>query len=80
MRALLRYGGFMIKSIDQLKLKLLDLSETERLDRHALVEVSLAEKTDKITMLEKALKQSQLECAGLRSQLENIVKEHMRAE
>ena len=76
-------GQNMIKDIDQLKLKLLDMSETERLDRHALVEVSLAEKTDKIAMLEKALKQSQLECAGIRSQLENITKEHpidMRAE
>jgi len=69
----------MIKDIDQLKLKLLDMSETERLDRHADLEVAFASERDKTKMLEKALKQSQLENAGLRSQLDKIVQEH-RAE
>ena len=73
----------MIKSIDQLKLRLLEYSDTERLERHALIEVAFAEQSDKNKMLTEALKQSQLECAGIRSQLEGIVKTHpidMRAE
>ena len=70
----------MIKDIDQLKLKLLDMSDTERLDRHADVEVAFESERDKTKMLEKALKQSQLENAGLRSQLDKIVKEYARSE
>ena len=70
----------MIKSIDQLKLKLLDYSDTERLDRHAEVEIAFTAERDKTEMLTKALKQSQLENAGLRSQLQKIVEEHSRAE
>ena len=68
----------MIKSIDQLKVTLLSLTDTERLDRHANVEIAFAERQDKIEMLEKALKQSQLECAGLRSQMKEIEKSHKR--
>ena len=73
----------MIKSKNKLKHKLLDMSDTQRLERHADLEVAFASERDKTEMLTKALKQSQLECAGLRSQLEKIVKEHpidMRAE
>ena len=70
----------MIKSIEQLKLKLLEQSETERLDRHAYVKVAFAEQTDKNKMLTKALKQSQLATAELRSQLKNIMDAHMPLE
>jgi len=66
----------MIKSIDQLKLKLLEQSETERLERHAHLEVAYAEKTDQVEMLTKSLKQSQLQVAELRSQLKLIVDAH----
>jgi len=68
----------MIKSIDQLKVTLLNLSDTERLERHAQVEIAFAERQDKINMLEKALKQSQLECAGVRSQMKELEKSHKR--
>ena len=63
--------------MDELKLRLLNQSETERLERHALVEVALAEKADQIKMLTESLKQSQKECAELRSQLKNIVDAHI---
>ena len=66
----------IIKSIDQLKLKLLDYSDTERLERHVEIEIAFAQEKDATQMLTQALKQSQLECAGLRSQLQRIVVEH----
>lgn len=56
------------------------MTDTERLDRHAHVEISFAEQTDKNKMLTKALKQSQLSEAELRSQLKNIMDAHMPLE
>ena len=70
----------MIKDIDELQLKLLDLSDVDRLERHAHVEMAFSELTDKNNMLEKALKQSQLENAGIRNQLEVLLREYSRAE
>lgn len=73
----------MASTRDDLIIELLDYSETDRLERHADVEIAFAAEKAKSDMLTEALKQSQLECAGIRSQLENIMKEHpidMRAE
>jgi len=64
----------MIKSIDQLKLKLLNYTDTERLDRHANLEVAFAEGVDQVKMLTHALKQSQLENADLRYQIKTYDK------
>ena len=66
----------MIKSKDQLKIQLLKHNKHERLDRHADVEIAYAQAQDTVKLLTESLKQSQLECAGLRSQLKKIVVEH----
>ena len=65
-----------ITTIAQLKKDLKKMSASDRLQRHASVEIALTEEKDKSDMLTKALKQSQLECAGLRSQLKNIIEAH----
>jgi hypothetical protein len=64
----------MINSLDQLKLKLLDYSDSDRLDRHARLEVAFAEGTSQNKMLSQALKQSQLENADLRYQIKSYDK------
>jgi len=64
----------MIKTIDQLKLKLLNYTDTERLDRHANLEIAFAEGVDQVKMLTHALKQSQLENADLRYQIKSYDK------
>ena len=61
----------MINTIDQLKLTLLKYSETERLERHANLEIAFAEGVDQVKMLTHALKQSQLENADLRYQIKS---------
>lgn len=66
----------MINTLDKLKLKLLDLSETDRLDRHVNVEIAFAERADKIKMLEEALKISNKQRAELRAELKHIVDAH----
>jgi len=62
-----------IDTIDQLKKQLKKTPKAERLERHALIEVAYAEATNKNIMLTEALKQSQSECAMLRSQLKERV-------
>ena len=64
----------MINSLDQLKLRLLKYTETERLERHARLEVAFAQGTEQNKMLSQALKQSQLENADLRYQIKSYDK------
>lgn len=68
--------GNKISTKDQLTLKLLDYTDTERLERHVDVEIALAGKHKEVEMLREALKRKEQVIAGLRYDLKKIVEEH----
>ena len=66
----------MITSEDQLRLKLLNYTETERLERHVQIEIAFAAERNKTKQLTKAMGEMEKSNALLRHKLNAIVKEH----
>lgn len=62
----------MITTKDKLKLQLLKYSETERLERHADLEVAYAIEKDTVAKLQDTLKRKEEECAGLRHDIKKL--------